>query len=381
MKTVTLAENSCGAENFMRKHFIDNLRWADVFWLIPYHAAMAFNTWGEPNYISFGSDKAISSLIVLSGPFFMPLLFLLAGMSTRYALKKRTYGQFVIERVKRLIVPLLFGTLAFCPVLAYIGDVTNNAYQGSFWEHYKVFFTKWTDLTGFDGGFHIGHFWFLLYLFVISLVSVGIIAAGKRVFKKQNNTDNIPFWVICLPAIPLPFLYELLSVGGKSFAEYLYIFLIGYYIMSDDKVIEKAEKYRYITLTVGFAASAANVYMFIWSERDFGTVNVIAKAIAEWFMILALTGIGKNRLDFKNKATGYMSERSFPYFSLHFVWIVLFQYWFAEVFGSNTFLLFIIPIICACAATLICSRICLKVPVLCFLMGTKSNAKKDHDLS
>lgn len=360
----------------MRKHFIDNLRWIDVLWLIPYHAAQAFNTWGELNYIHFSSNKAISSFIVLFSPFFMPLLFLLAGMSTRYALKKRTYGQFVIERAKRLITPLLFGILAFCPILAYIGDVTNNTYKGSFWEHYKVFFTKWTDLTGYDGGFHVGQFWFLLYLFVISLVAVGIIATEKRTFKKKNNTDNISFRVICLLAIPLPILYELLSIGGKSFAEYLYIFLIGHYFMSADKVIEKVEKYRYFTLTIGLAASLANVYMFIWSENDFGTLNIIAKAIAEWFMILALIGISKNRLDFKNKVSGYMLKMSFPYFSLHFVWIVLFQHWFANALSSNTLLLLIIPIICAYAATIVCSEICLRVPVLCVLIGTKSNKSK-----
>ena len=64
----------------MRKHFIDNLRWMDVFLLIPYHAAQSFNTWGELNYIYFSPNKAISSFIVFFSPFFMPLLFLLAGM-------------------------------------------------------------------------------------------------------------------------------------------------------------------------------------------------------------------------------------------------------------------------------------------------------------
>ena len=328
----------------MRKHFIDNLRWIDVFLLIPYHAAQAFNTWGEQNYILFEPNKIISSFIVFFSPFFMPLLFLLAGMSTRYALKKRTYGQYIIERVKRLIVPFVFGTLVLCPVLAYIGDVTNYAYEGNFFGHYKVFFTKWTDLSGFDGGFNVGQFWFLFFLFIISLVSVGIITLTNKIIKKQMKAENIPFVVVCLMVIPLPFLYDLLSVGGKSFAEYLYVFLIGYYVMSYDKVIEKAEKYRYVSLAIGIAANIANVYMFIWSGKDFGTVNGIAKALSEWFMILALIGIGKNKLDYKNKATVYMSQRSFPYFSLHFVWIVLFQYWFADILNSNTVMLYIVPV-------------------------------------
>ena len=179
--------------------------------------------------------------------------------------------------------------------------------------------------------------------------------------------------MICLFVIPLPFLYDLLSVGGKSFAEYLFIFLIGYYILAGDEVLDDEEKYRYITLAIGLAAGVIDVYMFIWSGKDFGTVNGIAKALSEWFMILALIGIGKNKLDYKNKATVYMSQRSFPYFSLHFVWIVLFQYWFADILNSNTVMLYIVPVICAYGATLICSEICLKVQLLCFLIGTKPN--------
>ncbi|MBQ3842807.1 MAG: acyltransferase [Ruminiclostridium sp.] len=359
----------------MRKHFIDNLRWMDVFLLIPYHAAQAFSTWGELNYMYFAPNRAISSFIVFLSPFFMPLLFLLAGMSTRYALKKRTYGQYIVERAKRLIVPFVFGTLVFCPILAYIGDLTNYGYIGSFFDHYAVFFTKWTDLTGYDGGFNVGQFWFLYFLFIISLVSVGIIVLSDKVLKKQGRAENIPFWALCLMIIPLPFLYDLLAVGGKSFTEYLYIFLIGYYIMSHDKVIEKVEKYRYISLTVGLAASIAYVFMIVWAEKDYGTINMIAKAFSEWFMILALIGIGKNKLDSKNKVSEYMSQRSFPYFSLHFLWIVLFQYWLADILSGNTALLCFLPIICAYAATFICSEICLKVPVLCFLTGTKSNKK------
>ncbi|MCR5768743.1 MAG: acyltransferase [Lachnospiraceae bacterium] len=360
----------------MRKQFIDNLRWMDVFLLIPYHAAQAFNTWGELNYICFVPNKAISSFIVFFSPFFMPLLFLLAGMSSRYALNKRTYGQFIIERVKRLIVPFLFGTLALCPVLAYFGDKRNFGYEGSFFGHYKVFFTKWTDLAGFDGGFNVGQFWFLYFLFVISVVCVGMIVLAKKAIKKPSHIENTPFWAICLMVVPLPFLYDLLAIGGKSFAEYYYIFLIGYCVLSHDKVIEKTERYRYISLTVGLAAAIANVYMFIWSGRDYGVLNVTAKAFAEWFMILALIGIGKHRLDSADRITAYMSQRSFPFFSLHFIWIVLFQYLFSGIFADNTVLLFIVPVIFAYSATLISAEICLKIPILCFLMGTKNRSKQ-----
>ncbi|MCR5060362.1 MAG: acyltransferase [Saccharofermentans sp.] len=355
----------------MRKHFIDNLRWIVILLLIPYHASQAFNTWGELNYICFSPDKAISSFIVFFSPFYMPLMFLLAGISTRYALKKRTYGQFILERTKRLMIPFIFGTLAFCPILAYIGDKTNCGYDGGFFEHYEVFFTRWTDLSGFDGGFGVGQFWFLYFLFVISVVSVGIIALVRKISGNGQKDRNIPFGVLCLFVIPLPFLYDLLVVGGKSFAEYLYVFLIGYYVLSNDKVIEKTGKYCVITLLIGIAACAANVYMFIWSGKDFGVVNVVAKAFAEWFMILGSIGAGKKLLDHTGKVSGYLSQRSFIFFSIHFLWIVMFQYWFSRIDGAGILLTYPVSIVLAYAATFVCSEVCYRIPFLCFLMGAK----------
>ena len=357
----------------MRKHYIDNIRCLIILLLIPYHAAQAFNTWGELNYFLFEPNKAISSFIVFCSPFYMPVMFLLAGVSAQYALKKRTYGQFIIERVKRLIIPFVFGTLFFCPIMAYIGDKTNCGYDGGFFAHYRIFFTKWTDLSGFDGGFGVGQFWFLYFLFVISIVGIGIIALSKRIFKKER-AESIPFWALCLFVIPLPFLYDLLVVGGKSFAEYLYVFLIGYYILSNDEMLEKTEKYRYVSLVVGVVAGIVDVYMFIWSGRDFGAANTIAKAFTEWFMILALIGIGKHVMDQSGKAATYLSQRSFIFFSIHFLWIVLFQYWFSGLLATNTAPAYLVPIVCAYLATFACAEVAFRVPLISFLMGAKTKA-------
>ena len=34
-----------------RVNYVDNLRWITVSLLVLYHTAMAYNTWGEANYI------------------------------------------------------------------------------------------------------------------------------------------------------------------------------------------------------------------------------------------------------------------------------------------------------------------------------------------
>ena len=137
----------------MRKYYVDNIRWIIILLLVPYHAAMAWNVWGEPNYIYFKGNKIISSIVVFFSPYFMPLMFSIAGISTRFALQKRTIGQYVLERTKKLLIPFIFGTALIMPPIAYIADKFNCGYQGNSFQHYAVFFTHFTDLTGADGGF------------------------------------------------------------------------------------------------------------------------------------------------------------------------------------------------------------------------------------
>lgn len=139
-----------------RKRYIDNLRTFCVLLLVPYHAAMAFNNWGERNYILLGSSDTLSAFVMAVSPWLMSLMFLLAGMSARLSMAKRSPREFIAERAKRLLLPFGVGVLAVMPILAYLGDVANNGYDGNFFAHYAVFFTRFTDFTGYDGGFGIG---------------------------------------------------------------------------------------------------------------------------------------------------------------------------------------------------------------------------------
>lgn len=353
----------------MRKYYMDNLRWMIIFLLIPYHAAMAWNAWGEPNYIFFESNKIISSMIVFFSPYFMPLMFLLAGMSTRFALQKRTVKQYVLERFQKLFLPFGLGTILLMPFMTYLADKRNHGYQGDFFRHYVIFFTKFTDLTGADGGFSVGQFWFILYLFFISLVAAGMISLQKKWMPepKRGRTarkKGIPLGWICLMGLPLPFFAGLLSVGGKSIAEYTYIFLVGYYIFSDDDTVRKIENYRWIFLCIGLMATVCNGYLFLWSDIKYPLWNTVMKFLAEWFMVVALVGMGKRYLDFTGRVPGYMAKRSYAFYIFHFFWVVLFQYLMFGVCGGNAVLLYLLPVCLAYGATLLCCEICARLPFL-----------------
>ena len=340
----------------MRKYYVDNIRWIFILLLVPYHAAMAWNVWGEPNYIYFESNQIISSIVVFFSPYFMPLMFFIAGISTRFALQKRTIGQYLLERTKKLLIPFIFGTVLIMPPMTYIADKFNYDYQGNLFRHYAVFFTHFTDLTGADGGFSVGQFWFILYLFLISLIAVGMILLQRNIM--HLNEIDLPLVLIFLWGLPLPLFSGVLSIGGKSLVEYTYIFLVGYYMFSNENVINKIEKWKWMFFCIGVTATIFNVYMSIWSDTQQPLFHTTANYVSEWFMISSLLGIGKGYLNFNGKIAKYMSKRSYTFYIFHFVWVVLFQYLLFNIYNSNTILLYILPVLFAYGTTLLCCEIC-----------------------
>lgn len=303
-----------------RISYIDNLRWITVSLLIVYHAAIAYNTWGEANYIFFEESKPAASLVTFISPWFMPLMFLLAGVSSRYSLKKRSMAAFQKERLIRLGIPLLFGILVISPVLSFIADVTHNGYGGSYLEHYGVFFTRFTDLTGYDGGFTLGHFWFLAVLIIVSMVSCGVIKILGEGFGSSKK-------ILILGAV--------LSVGaaasldvrlfGKQILTYLFVYLLGYYFFADASFAGRLSRYKGILTVLFLIFSAADTVLFVYTD-GFETLNKICWYAASVTAIPALFGLGHDLLDRSSRVTEFNSRVSYIFYIIHFPAVILCQY-------------------------------------------------------
>ena len=112
----------------MRKHWIDNLRWVTVLLVLFYHVIYFYNNKGVFGGIGGFGDypqhpQYQDAVMYILYPWFMPLLFLLAGISARYALEKHSGKEWFKARTRKLLVPGTIGLFVFHWMVGYFNTV------------------------------------------------------------------------------------------------------------------------------------------------------------------------------------------------------------------------------------------------------------------
>jgi hypothetical protein len=343
----------------MRKNYIDNIRSFAILMLVPYHVFMMYNNWGEGQFVEAVPLVLPSLFIRLTAPWFMPLLFLLAGISACFARQKRSNSRdYIQERVYRLLLPFAVGMVTYVPFMSYIADVTNNGYDGGYFAHYAVFFTRFTDFGGAEGGFTPAHLWFLLYLFIISIVSLAvIIPLGKHELKL-----DLPVGVFILIGVIPVFAENFLSIGGKSLAKYFLIFLLGYFVFSREYIIEKLVRYRFflliLTIVTGIlSVNFNNLFIDFWG----------------WIVILTVLGLSAKYLSGTGEIRAFFRKNSFLIYEFYYPVMVAAAYLMKAYFIKDIGWIAAMPILIAItfAVTLPLAYIITKTPAVRVLFGVK----------
>ncbi len=352
----------------MRVRFIDNIRILCILLLFPYHTCMIYNNWGELFYV-IGKPYLLPSLFTnIVWPWWMFLLFTIAGISANYALQSRSASACAKERVRKLLLPLLSGLVLIIPVQAYIADIFYSGYSGGYFEHYKIFFTRFTNLSGQDGGFTPGHLWFLLYLFVISMLMLPCMKWYQRSTKKLN-TDKLtigkllPLFLIILVCAPV------LEIGGKSLMEFAACFALGYFLLSDDRLQKKLERNRALLMCLFIASLLLRLVIYFTGHGN-SLLWDIEQRVITWTGILALLGMGRKYLNTSNKLTDYFTAAAFPLYYFHQSILVIVGYFtlkLVRIAWLQFFLIMIVTLI----LTLLTYEILRRFKLTCFLFGMK----------
>jgi peptidoglycan/LPS O-acetylase OafA/YrhL len=188
----TQATKSAVTTKPSRLHYIDWLRVLAMLSIFFFHSNRFFDEFGW--HLKNADQSIISTLFTgLLDLWLMPIFFLLSGVGSWYALKFRGGGQYIFDRVKRLLIPLYtVGVFIIVLPQVYFEAVTNGGYTGTFWELVPRYLGSIPD--HFNTGpffFNVfwGHLWFLQFLFLISLVTLPLLMylksdAGQKLIKR-----------------------------------------------------------------------------------------------------------------------------------------------------------------------------------------------------
>ncbi|GFZ29801.1 hypothetical protein CSC2_03270 [Clostridium zeae] len=359
----------------MRKHYIDWLRNICILFLFPFHTARIFDG-NEPNYVQGTPHLFTTNLIFLSF-WFMPLMFLLAGMSCKFSLTSRTNKQYIKERFLRLFVPLFVGILIVMPPQGYIAMKFHYGYSTSFFNYLKKFFSDFSDLSGYFGSFTPGPLWFIIFLLVISIITLPIM-------RKISKFDKLRIQLIRLFSHPLKItivglaitiMSILPSIGGKNIFVYGLIFMAGFILTLDEKICEMIEKYRlyYLIVTIiGSITMLIEIYTIGWLE-GFSLLGIIFSLIyyfTIWISLLTWIGYGKRYLNFNSGFLSYFSKAAFPIYVMHQTYLVVIGYFILK-WVNIFFLQYILIILLTFMICLITYEIIKRFRLTRFLLGIK----------
>ena len=332
---------------------------------------MIYNGFEKTFYVYNTFIQPLSDFVLFNWSWFMPLMFTLAGISASFALKKRSSGEFAKERVLKLLIPLVFGILLLVPAQTYFAEKFHNNYTGGYFEQYILFFTKKTDLTGYTGGFTPAHLWFLLYLFVISMLALPIMLKYNKSDKKIDGKKLSMLKII--PMFLIPFVMtRILDIGGKgkSVGEYFALFMFGFLVFSNDDVIDRLEKNRWVLAVSAIILLISSTVLYHIAGFDSGTLYDIFQRLIMWISILAILGMGKHFLNFKNKVTDYFNKASFPIYIFHQTLLVIVGYFVLKI--TDIIALQVVMIIAfSFILTILTYEIAKRIPITRFMFGIK----------
>ena len=153
----------------MRYHYLDNIRWVTVLLVMFFHVFYYFNAYCMGSGIGGFSDyQPQDAVLYLLYPWLMSLLFVVAGMSSRYALQRKSAGEYLRTRTRKLLVPATLGLFVFQWMAGYFGMQTMNfrfhADMGA-GQPWLVMYIMWAVCGG-------GGLWFIQLLWLFSLITI-----------------------------------------------------------------------------------------------------------------------------------------------------------------------------------------------------------------
>ena len=332
-----------------RRHDLDWLRLIAIIILLFFHTGMWFNTWGW-HVKNSDTTTSFNYWMVWFHFWRMPLLLFISGAGTYMALGKRTPNQFASERFKRLFIPLVFGMFVVVPPQIYYEHIKE---YNSYWDFYKTVF----DFKPYPGGsFSWHHLWFILYLFLYSLIAIPFLKylhseKSLRFRERVYKILSRPVTILFLPAIIIlitqiilrPYFPEEthnLIHDWAYFTFYFLFFLFGMLCYSNPNLWESIGANRRYLLVAGLFILVPfyGIYLHFreiihlpWDMDIIETAFDVVAIFLSWFTVITVIAYGQHYLNKPHPWLKYVNEGLYPFYILHQTVIISIGYYICQL--------------------------------------------------
>lgn len=309
----------------------------------------------------------------------MAVLFAVAGISARFSLERRTPGHFLRERAGRLLVPFIGGIIMLQWVTGLISDLSFHTFPPVAWPFKYLLY-----LTAF------GPLWFLLELFIVSLVLVlvrAVVHALDRSGRFQKACGSLG--IIALLALVLPIWGASLILNTPVVTTlrngfYGFLFLLGYFVFSQPRVLETLEKWR--VLLAGSAIIVGIIDVWVFWGADFTSDPVLHSPLTNafvWLMILGILGLSRHSPLMNSAPTPdgkglrkYLVDREFGLYVVHYPLLVAMAFILITVLELPGWVAFVLLILVIWPVSLGFIELTRHIPVIRTLLYGKEQHTK-----
>ena len=301
--------------NNTRRYDIDWLRVIAIWLLIIYHLALGFQTYGV--FIGFIQNNdhwpILQVPMSILSIWRIPLLFFVSGMGVSFAIRKRNWEALMKERSRRILLPLVFGSLTIVPLHVML------------WQNYYLQDLSYSPFPG--------HLWFLGNIFFYVLILSPLFMylkqrADSRLGQKIQQFFGRP-WVFIVLIVPFvleaqimqPEFFEFYAFNWHGFWLGLIAFLWGFLMVyAGEPFWQQLKRYKWLFLGAGLTMFAVR-----WAYYDLSS-PLVMKAVESNLFVFAVLGLGSEYLNQPSKRLSYLSAASYPIYILHMLFLYLGSY-------------------------------------------------------
>ena len=376
-----------------RRHDLDWLRVLVFTLLIFYHVGMFFVPWGWhiKNNVIY---EWLRWPMLFLNQWRLPILFVISGMGTYFALSKRNLRQFSWERFLRLGIPLLVGMLLIVPPQIYIERIAHGEFTGSYFDFYRTALFRGGPYPEGNTSWH--HLWFLPYLLLFSLLLGPLFIRLKSrpskivEWTKKQVQKPFGFYIFILPLFIAegfiePFFPTNHALVGDWFTITFYVtlFFYGFLLMATGHEFWRAlANIKTKALIIGAVTFTLMICRWVFIEKDEileHLLEAFLKVVNLWSWILVLFALAAQYLNKPSKQLSYANRAVYPFYILHQTITIIIAFFIMNI-AWNFFIKATILVLGTFGLSwLIYDFVILRIPFLHPLFGLKKvNSSKEN---